>query len=147
MERLRLPARIASLDHFREFVDQSARAARAGPEVLLKIELVLEELLVNHVSHAYGSDEGNSEVACFCRPGCFCLELVDEGPPFDPLQQAPQPDLTLAPEERPIGGLGIYMVRSLADEIHYRREADRNVLTVCFALNAPAPAEPTSRAS
>lgn len=146
MERLRLPAQIASLDRFREFVDQSARAARAGPGVLLKIELVLEELLVNHVSHAYGAAEGNSEVACFCQPGFFCLELADEGPPFDPLQQA-QPDLTLAAEERPIGGLGIHMVRSLADEIHYRREAERNVTTVCFALNSLNSLDPASRAS
>lgn len=140
MERLRLPAQLASLERFREFVDQAARAANAGPEVLLKIELVLEELLVNHVSHAYGAGEGDSEVVCSCRPGFFCVEVVDEAAPFDPLQQAP-PDLTLASGERPIGGLGIFMVRSVADEIHYRREAGRNVITVCFALGSPTPAD------
>ncbi len=141
MQRLRLPAQLASLERFREFVDQAARAANAGPEVLLKIELVLEELLVNHVSHAYGSGEGDSEVVCSCRPGFFCVEVVDEAAPFDPLQQA-SPDVTLAPGERPIGGLGIFMVRSLADEIHYRREAGRNVITVGFALGSPVPGDP-----
>ncbi len=140
MERLRLPAQLGSLDRFREFVDQSARAAGAGPEVLLKIEVVLEELLVNHVSHAYKSGEGDSEVVCSCRPGFFCVEVSDEAAPFDPLQHAP-PDLTLAPGERPIGGLGIHMVRSLADEIGYRREAGRNVITVCFALGSPVPGD------
>ena len=61
-------------------------AAGVGPELLLRIELVLEELLVNHVLHAYGSGEGDSEVACFCRaPAYFCLEVVDEAAPFDPL--------------------------------------------------------------
>jgi len=112
-------------------------AAGAGPELLLRIELVLEELLVNHVMHAYGSGEGDSEVACFRRaPGYFCLEVVDEAAPFDPLGHK-SPDLTLAPGDRPIGGLGIHMVRSLADEVSYRREAGRNVITACFAL-APA---------
>lgn len=134
MERLRLPAELPSLTGFREFVDRSAAAAGAGHELLLKIELVLEELLVNHVMHAYGSSKGDSEVACYSRaPGWFCLEVVDEAAPFDPLRHAP-PDLTLAPENRPIGGLGIHMVRSLADEISYRRDAARNVITVCFAL-------------
>ena len=137
MEQLRLPAKLPSLGSFREFVDRSAAAAGAGPELLLKIELVLEELLVNHVLHAYGTGEGESEVACFCRgPGWFCVEVVDEAAPFDPLGHA-SPDLTLAPGDRPIGGLGIHMVRSLADEISYRREAGKNVLTVCFLL-APA---------
>ncbi len=134
MERLRLPAKLPSLARFREFVDRCAVAAGAGPELLLRIEVVLEELLVNHVMHAYGSGEGDSEVACYRRaPGHFCLEVVDDAAPFDPLGHAP-PDLTLAAEDRPIGGLGIYMVRSLADEISYRREAGKNVVAVCFAL-------------
>ena len=137
MERLRLPAKLPSLDSFRDFVDRSAVAAGAGPEVLLKIELVLEELLVNHVLHAYGSGEGDSEVACFCRPGFFCLEVVDEAAPFDPLGHK-SPDLTLAPGDRPIGGLGIHMVRSLADEVTYRREGGRNVITARFLLAPPA---------
>jgi anti-sigma regulatory factor (Ser/Thr protein kinase) len=118
-------------------VDRCAVAAGAGPELLLKIEIVLEELLVNHVRHAYRSNEGDSDVACFRRaPGFFCFEVADEAAPFDPLGHAP-PDLTSAPTDRPIGGLGIHLVRSLADEISYRREAGRNVVTVCFAL-APA---------
>ncbi len=134
MERLRLPAKLPSLARFREFVDRSAVAAGASPELLLKIELVLEELLVNHVLHAYGDGEGDSDVACFCpTPDQFCLEVVDEAAPFDPLGHA-SPDLTLAPADRPIGGLGIHMIRSLADEISYRREAGKNVITVCFAL-------------
>ncbi len=138
MERLRLPAKLPSLARFREFVDRCAAAAGAGPELLQRIELVLEELLVNHVRHAYGAGEGDSEVACFCQaPGWFCLEVIDEAAPFDPVGHA-APDLTLAPAERPIGGLGIHMARSLADEISYRREAGRNVVTVCFAL-APQP--------
>ena len=141
MERLRLPAKLPSLASFREFVDRSAVAAGVGPELLLRIELVLEELLVNHVQHAYGPGGGDSEVVCFRRaPDCFCLEVVDEAAPFDPLAHA-SPDLTLGPGDRPIGGLGIHMVRSLADQLSYRREAGKNVLTVCFALTSAPQAD------
>ena len=134
MERLRLPAKLPSLARFREFVNRSAVAAGVGPQLLLKIEIVLEELLVNHALHAYGSGEGDSEVACFRRePACFCLEVVDEACPFDPLGSA-TPDLTLAAADRPVGGLGIHLVRSLADEVGYRREAGRNMFTACFAI-------------
>ena len=138
MERIRLPAKLPSLTTFREFVDRSAVAAGVGPQLLPRIELVLEELLVNHVLHAYGSGEGDSEVVCFRRePAYFCLEVIDEAPAFDPLGQA-TPDLTLAVRDRPIGGLGIHLVRSLADEVGYRREAGRNVITACFAIKSEA---------
>jgi len=139
VERLRLPAKLSSLTGFREFVNRSAVAAGVGPQLLPRIELALEELLVNHVLHAYGSGEGDSEVVCFRRePDCFCLEVVDEARPFDPLAQA-TPDLTLAAADRPIGGLGIHLVRSLADEVSYRREAGKNVFTACFAIRPEAP--------
>ncbi|MCY2990384.1 MAG: ATP-binding protein [Planctomycetota bacterium] len=138
MERLRLPAKLPSLTTFREFVNRSAVAAGVEPQLLPRIELVLEELLVNHVLHAYGSGEGDSEVVCFRRePAYFCLEVIDEAPAFDPLGQA-TPDLTLAARDRPIGGLGIHLVRSLADEVGYRREAGRNVITACFAIKSEA---------
>ena len=84
MERLRLPAKLSSLTGFREFVNRSAVAAGVGPQLLPRIELVLEELLVNHVLHAYGSGEGDSEVVCFRRePGFFCLEVIDEARPVE----------------------------------------------------------------
>lgn len=134
VERLRLPAKLASLPEFQQFVDRAALAAGAGPELLFKIELVLEELLVNHASHAYGPGEGDSEVACFRRePALFCLEVIDEAAPFDPLGRA-TPDLELAPQDRPIGGLGIHLVRKLADQVGYRRESGKNVVTACFAI-------------
>ena len=135
MERLQLPAKLPSLTSFREFVNQAAVAAGVGPSGLLKIELVLEELLVNHVLHAYGPDEGDSEVICYRQePAQFCLQIIDAGQPFDPLKQS-APDLTLAPGDRPVGGLGIYLVRAMADEVSYRREAGKNVLTACFAIS------------
>jgi serine/threonine-protein kinase RsbW len=134
VDRLRLPAKLSSLGGFREFVRSSAEKAGVGASLLMKIELVLEELLVNHAMHAYGPEGGDSEVVCFCRePGQFCLRVIDDGPHFNPLQQS-TPDVTLPPQDRPVGGLGIFLVRSMTDELNYQRDGDRNVMTACFLI-------------
>jgi anti-sigma regulatory factor (Ser/Thr protein kinase) len=57
------------------------------------------------------------------------VEIVDEGPPFDPLAR-PDPDITLDLEDRQPGGLGILMIRQFTDDVAYRREDGRNVLTI-----------------
>ena len=131
-EILRLPAELESLERFREFV--AAKAAESGLDARLlpKIELVIEEILTNQVMHAYKERGGEAEVACFPRPdGCFCLQLTDWGPAFDPLTQA-APDTSAPLEERQIGGLGIHLVKNMADHLEYRREGGKNILTVCF---------------
>jgi len=58
------------------------------------------------------------------------IEMVDDGKPFDPLTDAPVPDVNAPMEERPIGGLGVFLVRKLMDELTYRREEGRNHLTL-----------------
>ena len=57
------------------------------------------------------------------------IQVEDDGKPFDPLE-APPPNLDLPIEDRPIGGLGIYIVRSTVNEIEHRREGGRNILTM-----------------
>ncbi len=132
MDTLRLPAELDSLEQFRAFVNRKAEECGLGPELLLKIELVLEEILTNQVRHAYKETKGEAEVRCRTRgDGGFCLELADWGPPFNPLEQAP-PDTDLPLEERGIGGLGIHLVRNMSDHLEYRREGGQNILTVCF---------------
>ena len=58
------------------------------------------------------------------------IEISDDGQPFNPLKDAPKPDLEAALEDRPIGGLGIHLVLTMMDEMHYRRENERNHLTL-----------------
>ena len=58
------------------------------------------------------------------------IEMVDDGKPFDPLTEAPVPDVNAPMDERPIGGLGVFLVRKLMDELTYRREEGRNHLTL-----------------
>ncbi|HEY5791006.1 MAG TPA: ATP-binding protein, partial [Gammaproteobacteria bacterium] len=84
---------------------------------------------VNVISHAFaGAPEASAEVQLELDDAFVRLRFSDAGPPFDPLQEAPLPDLELPTEERPIGGLGVLLCRRLADRIEYRREAGHNVL-------------------
>ena len=58
------------------------------------------------------------------------IEVTDDGRPFDPLNEAPEPDLDASVDDRQVGGLGIHLVRTMVDEMSYRREQDKNHLTL-----------------
>lgn len=97
-----------------------------------RVNLLLEEALVNVVSYAYpeGSTGEIELSACFEESGRkLILSISDSGKPFDPTK-AEAPDLNAPIEERPVGGLGIYLVRTLSDSVEYKRENNRNILTI-----------------
>lgn len=97
-----------------------------------RLNLVLEELLVNVVSYAYPPGvAGEIEISMSYDREQHTVKLVisDNGQPFDPTK-TDSPDTDAPIEERPIGGLGIHLVRSSADEVTYTRTDDKNVLTV-----------------
>ncbi|WP_028587397.1 ATP-binding protein [Desulfocurvus vexinensis] len=133
MATLRLPAALDRLDQYREFVLGCAREAALPADREGKLELILEELLVNVARYAYPDGQGEVELCCGADPGRFVLVIRDWGPPFDPLA-ACTPDLDAGVDERPIGGLGIFFVRQMADGLAYRREDGANELTIHFDL-------------
>jgi len=133
METLQLPAASESLEAFRAFVGRQAAQAGVPASLMPKVDLVLEEILTNHAHYAYRERPGESELTCYVPVvGLFCVQFVDRGPPFDPLQQ-PSPDLLGDVSSRPIGGLGLHLVRRMAKRIKYQRQDGQNILTVCFA--------------
>lgn len=103
-------------------------AEQAALEFTLR--LVLEELVVNVVNYAYGEGgDGPLDITVENRDDAIVITLTDQGVPFNPLEQE-APDTDLPPEERPIGGLGIFLVREMMDNVTYRYEAGHNILTV-----------------
>jgi serine/threonine-protein kinase RsbW len=141
--RLTLPASVESVAAFRDFVRSGAVAAEVPAEELEKLDLVLEEILMNIARYAYvpesgaaeSGSQGLAEVAFApAGPGKLYVEIADWGNAFNPLDVEP-PDFSRGLAERPIGGLGVFLVRSLVSDIAYRREADRNILSFGF----PAP--------
>ena len=94
------------------------------------IHLILEEVVSNVIK--YGYDDGlehriNVDVAV--DGDHVTIRIEDDGKPFNPLD-APHPKLDLPIEQRPIGGLGVFIVKSVADSVDYRRDGGRNVVTV-----------------
>ena len=86
--------------------------------------------MLNSLTH--GRDDGLNElqIAILSSPDNIAIELSDDGAPFDPMTDAPAPDLHAALNDRLIGGLGIHLIREMVDDIKYRRETGRNLLTL-----------------
>lgn len=104
---------------------------RCPLRVRMHVELVTEEIFVNIASYAYPETGGFVTIRRSGGEGPEGLTLIfiDGGIPYDPLQK-PDPDLTLSLEERPVGGLGVFLVKELVDEVRYEHKDGNNVLTV-----------------
>jgi len=98
-----------------------------------KLDMCAEEIFANVAFYAYPEKQGLIDVSLNKLDNNIILEFKDEGIEYNPLEK-PDPDVTLPPEERPIGGLGIYMVKNLSDEIYYKRENNNNILTLVFHI-------------
>ena len=99
-------------------------------DLTFRISLVVDELAQNVVDYAYKDTPGDVEVTVTSRDETVVIEISDEGKPFDPLTEAPAPDLTSPIESRPIGGLGVHFTKTLMDDVEYRRESGRNRLRI-----------------
>ena len=133
MAVLRVTAELSSLPAVREYVRENAGRADLPEGTGHKLDLVIEELLVNIANHAYRGDGGPLEVECGVRDGAFCCTLRDWGPSFNPLA-ANAPDVDQPLDDRPIGGLGIFLATTMPDTCTYKRHDDTNELTFCFSL-------------
>ncbi len=129
MSKLTLPAVLKNLDPLMAFITDAAKNRGFDEKKLFHIKLAAEEILVNVINYAYRGEPGDIEVRVdFREDESLVVEIVDRGIAFDPLS-LPEPDINAPMEKRRIGGLGIFLVRKLMDEVSYRREEERNILT------------------
>lgn len=114
-----------------DFLHDSLAAFHVAPDIMMEIELAVEEIYVNIASYAYNPNIGKAEIRCGIseNPLAICIEFLDDGVPYNPLNLA-EPDITLSAEERSVGGLGIFFVKQLMDEIEYKFEDNKNILTI-----------------
>lgn len=112
-----------------EAIGAFAKEHGFGEKKVTEIELALEEALVNIFSYAYPESEGDAELRMDIQNGDMVMVLVDDGLAFDMLS-LDEPDTTLEISERQVGGLGIFLIRKLMDEVQYRRENGQNILTI-----------------
>ena len=121
---------ISEVDRLHRSVSQFCRKHGLSPEIEGDLSLALEEILVNVIRH--GHPEGGKheiQVRLSLQQDWVIATVEDDGMPFNPLE-APEPDLDSPLETRPIGGLGIHLVRNITDSWEYHRSEGRNRLVV-----------------
>ncbi|MGD9765018.1 MAG: ATP-binding protein [Candidatus Binatia bacterium] len=123
---LHIANELHELERVGRALEEFGRAAAVPPPAISAIVLAVDELLTNIIWYA-----GSSDIFLRVRREAdeLIAELDDAGKPFDPLQVEP-PRLDIPIDERPIGGLGIHLVRQLVDGVSYERVGDRNRLTL-----------------
>lgn len=97
-------------------------------DLLFRINLVIEELVLNIMDYGYDDDQHEIEINLQSNPESVTIDIIDEGRAFDPLHDAPAPDIDAPLEERAVGGLGVHLARTMMDGISYHREETRNHL-------------------
>ena len=131
MKTVQFAAKFEYLDEIREFVGGIARAGGFTDKDVYNIQLATDEAASNIIEHAYERiTDGVLELSCGVRDDLITIILTDHGESFDP-SEIPLPDLKADLSDRKIGGLGIFLMRKLMDDVHYEVTANRgNILTM-----------------
>ena len=131
MESVQFTAKFEYLDEIRDFVGKVAHKGGFSAKDIYNIQLATDEAASNIIEHAYeGVSNGVLDLSCGIVGDGITIILIDYGESFDP-SAVPMPNLKADLSERKIGGLGIFLMRKLMDEVHYEPRKDgSNVLTM-----------------
>ena len=131
MQSVRFAAKFEFLDEIREFVGGVARQGGFSDKDVYNIQLATDEAASNMIEHSYENiPDGVIDLSCGMEGDQIRIVLIDYGEPFDP-SAIPLPDLKADLSDRKIGGLGIFLMRKLMDEVHYEPKPDKsNILTM-----------------
>lgn len=130
MQTITFAARFEFLDEIREFVGGIARENGFSDKDVYNVQLATDEAASNIIEHAYeGIADGQLVISCGFKDEKLTVTLVDRGVSFDP-SAIPMPDLKADLSDRQIGGLGIFLMRKLMDEVHYDPGTEGNKLTM-----------------
>ena len=123
-------ASMDELDNVLNFIDNEIKDINDN-KLLTKFNLVVEEIFVNIVSYAYEDNSTNNTVTISIKDNDdkTIITFVDSGKHFNPLIKD-DPDISLSADERPVGGLGIYLVKKMMDNVEYEYKDNKNILTI-----------------
>lgn len=116
-----------------EDIDSFGQEHGWDPDLIFRVTLVVEEMVQNVLDHGYADCAGDVKVLVQSRPNTVSIDIVDDASKFNPLEDAPEPDLTSVIEDRRIGGLGVYFMSKLMDEVTYEYESGQNKLHISTA--------------
>ena len=125
---------VQQIPRLASFIESIAQEKKLDQGLTMSLNLALEEAVTNVILYAYPEGtEGIVDIVCLVQEDALQFTISDSGRPFDPTA-APEADTTLGVEERPIGGLGIYLVRKLMDSVKYEYTDGKNILTLTKKL-------------
>ena len=128
--QITLPNDVQEVPQLNVFVDEVCEQVDFDMSTTLKLNLAIEEAVVNVMNYAYPAGEkGDVDIEAMINDEYLVFVISDSGTPFDPTAKA-EVDTTLSAEERGIGGLGIHLIRQIMDTINYERVEGKNVLTL-----------------
>lgn len=137
--KLLLKNELSELARLSEGLEDFGRTHSLPARTVQELNLALDELVTNTITHgfaAHGEGEHRIEIEILHGPSGIDVTLLDNGKRFNPFE-APDPDITASLEDRPIGGLGVFLVKQLMDGMDYVYEAGRN----CVRLHKNVPPE------
>ena len=131
MKELNISATVENIPVVTAFVDAQLEALNCPLKAQMQIDIAIDELFGNIAQYAYNPDIGSATVRVEVSedPLAVIITFIDGGIPYDPLK-ADDPDITLSAEDRPLGGLGIYMVKKSMDAITYEYRDGKNILSI-----------------
>jgi len=125
---------LSEVDSLHEKLSHFGRQAGLPDRCMFEVGIAAEELCTNTI--LYGFDDKRDhwiEISLSLDEGILRMRIEDDGMPFNPLGIG-DPDLTSPPDERPVGGLGVYMARKMMSQIAYERRGGKNVTTLVKRL-------------
>lgn len=121
---------LSEISRLNGFIEDIGNEFSLAPDMIFNLTLVLEEAVVNVINYAYPKEDHESiYLSAKMQDGSIIFVLSDSGKEFDPTM-APDADVTLSAEDRQIGGLGIFLIRQIMNEVRYERIDGKNVLTL-----------------
>lgn len=135
--QINLDGELSELGKLARGLEQFSEAHNLPSKLVFQINLALDELVTNAITHA-SDGRGNHHIVIGCRitGDIITVKMEDDGAYFNPLTR-PEPDVDLDIDSRPVGGLGIHLVRKLMDTVEYRREGYLNILTMSKKIDNP----------
>ena len=122
-QSLTLSSDVANLEIIADFVTKAAKNALLNEQDIFAVQLAVDEACTNIIEHAYAGELGDIFLTCEVKPGEFVVTIQDKGRPFDP-EAVPLPNLEGDLQKRRVGGLGLYFMRKLMDEVHFSFDTD-----------------------
>ncbi len=133
LRELTLHNDVKQIELLTEFIEVLCEELGLDAMLTFNLNLVLEEAVTNVIMYAYPQDEDHTmtlKTWTEQSDNIIVFELKDQGKPFNPIEEAPEVDTTLSADKRQIGGLGIFLINKIMDDVTYRYEEGSNILTM-----------------